>query len=283
MSNSEQIKAQMGAARRLIEDKRYGEALALLETVDHPKAREWEARLRSRIEPEKPKNEKRKNQPKKRLRNGLIGAIVVLVLGFCVVALLVAPSSEELAGTETVQAVAAAGTATVIALTPPTSTPEPSATPLPSATPTVTNTPLPTSTQEPEDAAMSILRGVIGPQRAVERVLVNDLVVTLRWELSGFSGPAARQQGDRDIVTLSCRLRDAGFDQQRYQLAGLITVYDTTTGNERTAEGIEVVVPPSVYQAFNCDNAIIIDIEAALRFSDDPDARYDVHRLLLES
>lgn len=38
-------KAKFAAAKELIDEKQYGEARAILKTIDHPTAREWEAKL----------------------------------------------------------------------------------------------------------------------------------------------------------------------------------------------------------------------------------------------
>lgn len=49
-------KAKFDAARELIQEKRYDEARALLASIDHPTAREWEAKInRLAPIPEKPK------------------------------------------------------------------------------------------------------------------------------------------------------------------------------------------------------------------------------------
>ena len=49
-------KAKFDAARELIQEKKYDEARALLSSIDHPTAREWEAKIdRLSPTPEKPK------------------------------------------------------------------------------------------------------------------------------------------------------------------------------------------------------------------------------------
>lgn len=48
-------KAKFAAAKELIDEKKYDEARAILKTIDHPTAREWEAKL-NRIAPLQPAN-----------------------------------------------------------------------------------------------------------------------------------------------------------------------------------------------------------------------------------
>lgn len=48
-------KAKFAAAKELIDEKQFDEARAILKTIDHPTAREWEAKL-NRIAPAAPKS-----------------------------------------------------------------------------------------------------------------------------------------------------------------------------------------------------------------------------------
>lgn len=149
---------KMLAAKELIQEKRYDEARAILQTIDHPTAREWLAKL-DKIAPAK------KDSRLKTLLLPRRGRSRVYWLGFVFFACFVCyafttfgqtigilPTTTELNVTRTLEAstqVAAHSTqeasqkatadaqATIIALTPPT------------ATATITDTPLPTNTQPP--------------------------------------------------------------------------------------------------------------------------------------
>lgn len=80
-------KAKFAAAKELIEEKRFDEARGILRTIDHPTAREWEAKIDKLNPPEKPKRgekipafpavkAKRKKAPKVkviRIGHGLLG------------------------------------------------------------------------------------------------------------------------------------------------------------------------------------------------------------------
>lgn len=48
-------KAKFAAAKELIDEKKYGEARAILRTIDHPTAREWETKL-DRLSPQATKS-----------------------------------------------------------------------------------------------------------------------------------------------------------------------------------------------------------------------------------
>lgn len=63
-------KAKMEAAKELIQAKQYTEARAILKTVDHPKAREWEAQL-DKVAPQR--------KPRKSRVGLLIFAVLVLI------------------------------------------------------------------------------------------------------------------------------------------------------------------------------------------------------------
>lgn len=47
-------KAKFDAAKELIQEKKYTEARTLLKGIDHPTAREWEAKLDAKIAADKP-------------------------------------------------------------------------------------------------------------------------------------------------------------------------------------------------------------------------------------
>lgn len=112
-------------------------------------------------------------------------------------------------------------------------------------------------------------------------LLVNENVVTARWHLSDLAAWAARHEATTHPPDIACRLRAAGFTGQTYQLTGLLAVVDAM-GNERDAEGVEVIIPPALHEQFNCENVVMINIENAVRVSSAPDAAFRLHPLLQE-
>lgn len=156
-------KAQLQAAKALIEEKRYDEARALLETIDHPTATKWLNQL-DKIAPV--------TKPAKKRRMSRRTYILVVALFVCFGIYLIGSNPEvarQVNATATARAVAAAGTEdaqnasragltqttaremTNIALTPSatfTATAVPTKTLIPSATmtSTIANTPAPTAT-----------------------------------------------------------------------------------------------------------------------------------------
>lgn len=72
-------KAKFNAAKELINEKKYKEARAILKTIDHPTARNWEQKLDA-ISPEEPDSFKKK--PKRTFRNilAILAVIFVMIL-----------------------------------------------------------------------------------------------------------------------------------------------------------------------------------------------------------
>jgi hypothetical protein len=119
-------KAKMEAARELIKDKHYKEARAILQTVDHPTAKEWIAKIDA-ISP-----------PSKSNAGPLVGLVAlaaVLCIGLGAVVFTQRYNIPQLAA--------------MLASDTPTPTYTPSATDTPSVTPTPTYTLTPTDTNTP--------------------------------------------------------------------------------------------------------------------------------------
>lgn len=104
-------KAKFAAAKELIDEKKYDEARHILRTIDHPTAREWEAKLNQLdqfvIPAEKgakPTKSKSKTKPKsrhgsKRIYNFTRGCLMVFVVLIGIA--IFAPSSKKPASTNT--------------------------------------------------------------------------------------------------------------------------------------------------------------------------------------
>jgi hypothetical protein len=89
-------KAKMLYARELISEKRYDEARAILNDVDHPKAREWLSRL-DQIAPSMQPHRKRLRLPRK--RTILLATIVGSVVCYAATLSTTPPSPSSLAPT----------------------------------------------------------------------------------------------------------------------------------------------------------------------------------------
>lgn len=162
-------------------------------------------------------------------------------------------------------------------------TPLPSNTPFPSDTPLPTNTPRPTLTptdvptrtpQEEAERAIKNTRGTGLRDQDVERVIVNDRVVTLRYRfLRHFSDTDEYlDQAQKDFGLIICNLLSKGFTTQTFQFTGLIPTVDSF-GNEGWSEGVEMILPADVAQQINCDNLEAVNFENIAE-------RYDIHPLL---
>jgi hypothetical protein len=83
-------KAKFAAAKELIAEKKYDEARRILKTIDHPTAREWEAKLDNLDQfvvpadtSKKASKKKSKPAPKtssRRIYNGVRGCLIVIVV-----------------------------------------------------------------------------------------------------------------------------------------------------------------------------------------------------------
>ena len=167
-------KAKFEAAKELIQEKKYDEARALLKTINHPTAREWEAKL-DKIAP--PRTTAFVYDPAKKVRNGSpnrLGCIGILIVAIVILIALLpnTPKSNQEAAvisSATPNLTQPKATKTVdttpIASATITDTPQPTDTPVPSATPTLTTTPSPVPTPSPLafDSATSGQQPVLGP------------------------------------------------------------------------------------------------------------------------
>ncbi len=148
-------KAKFAAAKELIDEKKYDEARAILRTLDHPAARDWEAKLDKIDPPFQPPQTiipAQMKPVKKPNPSGLRNIIIVTISIFLAIELFRAVSNSGsqpeptkdatsvamLYSTATAAQISENSTATVVALTPSatiTDTPIPSETPVPSSTP----------------------------------------------------------------------------------------------------------------------------------------------------
>lgn len=275
------FKEGMKEAGKLIKAERYQEAREKLAYVrklgEHPKLDEWLAHL-DKVDPvemvdaEKPK--------KKRWGKLKWGAIILFACcGLTLVAYVFTPqeikdeSSTRVAITQSYRE-----TQRALPTETATDTPVPSETPLPSATPTITNTPAPTSPPTVEELASIAFADVFGQPRVDEiaTLIVNDIVVTLRFPLTDFSAWSARREAELEFPNLVCALREQGLSNRTYQITGTIGVIDSF-GNSSIAEGVETIVPASVVSQINCEAAEMFQVNLA-----NIAERYDVNPLIQE-
>lgn len=164
-----------------------------------------------------------------------------------------------------------------------TDTPAPSSTwtdtPTITATATVTDTPAPSATPSLETLAMQAFADVFGASRVgdIELLIVNDLVVTIRFPLTDLSAWAARREAELRLPQLVCAFREKGLIDQNYQITGTIAVVDAF-GNTRQVEGVETIVPYDIVAQINCEAADQYNVNLEVIA-----ARYDVHPLLQDN
>jgi hypothetical protein len=127
-------KAKMEAARELIKDKHYKEARAILQTVDHPTAKEWIAKIDAIA-------------PPKRSGAGQLVALVALIVVLCAALGLIVYTQRY--NIPQLAAMLASATPTATLAPTLTVTPTLTTTPVPTETFTPTNTPRATETNIP--------------------------------------------------------------------------------------------------------------------------------------
>lgn len=160
----------------------------------------------------------------------------------------------------------------------PTETATPTLTATATATSTATDTPTITPTPSPEDIARQAFGSVFGNSRIeeIQTLVVNDIVVTIRFPLNDVSAYFIRKEAELEFPTLVCALRDAGLTNRNYQITGTMTII-TNTGQRAPAEAIETIIDSSMIARLNCEGS------PWMNFSVENIAeRYDIHPLLLE-
>lgn len=145
----------------------------------------------------------------------------------------------------------------------------------PSITPsaTITDTITPTSTPGLDDAARNAFTQAFGTDRELVRLIVNDIVVTIRFPLNNFSENAARSDAESGFVNLVCNLIQEGLVNRTYQITGTIDMINPETGSRSTAEGAEMILPAGAVTQVDCENRTSIDLEVVAE-------RFDWHPVL---
>lgn len=281
-------KAKFDAAKELINEKKYAEARAILKTIDHPTAREWETKI-DKLTPlpplvTKPIQKRRRPWPLLILGGSVLACILVYAVASN-------PAVQEMSrATSTAQAIARAATeqtilsinnetATVIALTPPTmtSSPEPSATNAPTSTitasPTVTETPLPTSTFTPtstpslEDQAREIINNVLAGGD-VERISITDIgspkLLAVDYPMPQIFDYRVDFAGT-EMLKIACALHGNGFtDDWRFQFSAMIDLVNKANGQTSRDDGLSGRVSTDTVAGWNCENVASMDPTFAL-------------------
>lgn len=276
-------KAKFQAAKELIDEKKYGEARALLKSIDHPTAREWEAKLDKLSPPQsigsnptQPAVKRRKSS-----RTGCLLLIAIVLVLFYATTLNSPPPSQPIPTvdpvTQTAQSVAMAATtaaqrasdnqtATVIALTPATATatitetPTSTGRPLPSAT--FTSTPTPSV----EERAKIVLEEVIGKGK-VERLSVLE-VGTPNLLAMDYPMPETLvyhpDAAGREMLKMACGLYAAGFTENwRFQFSAMINIVNTANGQTTRDDGLSIRVSSITVSGWNCANVDSMNPEFA--------------------
>lgn len=258
---------KLETAKDLFAQGQYRKARRNLVGMDHPTAE----KLLAKIDKELGGDGKQAKRP--RLRRVLIWATAAVTLLCCVTLLFLPPMEEapppptQAPETATAEAIVAANqTATQAALPTATFTLTPTITL--TFTPTLSRTPRPTLPPPPTATPLSpeaqVQRLLLLNDEETERIVVNERVVTVRWYLTDLMLRATRLEADREPPEFMCKLREAGYIEQTYQLTALVRTVDNL-GNPGQAEGVEVIIPPELHAQANCADPYVINLESAVR------------------
>lgn len=263
-----QIKAQLTAAERLIEDENYQEALDLLSTIQHREARQMEKRVKGMMRSQQKQATPQKAKPKRGCLKWVIifalGYLGLMIFGSVAGSLSFLPKTSDITATAIIEnqhinqtRVAVGATQTEVAYV--TATYEAG---LPTMTPS--RTPRPTATPSEEEMVKALVEGEIGRTRGV---VVDDIYpgqVSVEWQIrDNFTNDWIREGALDDAVKVICVLRDAGYAEQRYFLVGMFDMVDAT-GNSSNDRAMTLVVPPEMHSDINCDNQVMVDLQAAV-------------------
>ena len=102
-------------------------------------------------------------------------------------------------------------------------------------------------------------RGTVLSDNDVERVIANELVVTLRFELQ--KNDRARQ-ANSDFTLIACNLWANGFTYQTFQF--------TATMSGGQPEAVEMILPPTARELIDCENPESVSMALYAE-------RYDIH------
>jgi|GEM_PF-5642117 len=260
-------KAKFDAARELIREGQYTQARILLESIDHPQAKEWLIKLHDlevnairtvgvasskiKVSVEKPKRNK--------LRGCMVMIVAVLVLAAIGSAL---PRTPKAADATNVPTITPGGpTATI------------TNTPAPTATATITETPLPTVTMTIEEqmAALETQVREIARAKGVTLLMASAMpigspkVVALSFEMAqDFSGYSLEATG-REMLVVACALYAGGFNEDwNYTMQGMVDTIDRSTGKTDTQHGLSIRVLSQRVGTWDCANAELMDAEQAM-------------------
>ena len=251
-------KAKFDATKELIREGQYTQARILLESIDHPQAKEWLKKLHDlevnalktvgvspgsvKVSLEKPKRSK--------LRGCLyvVGAVVVLsAIGSAL------PRTPK---------------AAVPTITPGGPTATITNTPKPTATATITNTPVPTATPSLQDQVQSVIDEAVG-FADITRVSVIDVgspkLLAVDFDMmQGFSGYEVDFTANK-MLEMACALHQNGFAEDwQYQFSAMVDLIDRSTGKTSTDDGLTVRVKSSTVAGWDCANAALMDAERAV-------------------
>jgi hypothetical protein len=239
-------KAKFDAAKQLIREGQYAQARALLETIDHPQAKEW---LQKLGDLESKADNPRAAKPKGSRRRGCLYIVVALT-----VISLVAFAGQQRGGSP-------------LPVAAPTNTPG-------GPTATITNTPAPTATATMtatpgvEDQARSIMEAAaVGAK--ISRVSVIDVaspkLLSMDFDMfEGFNGYEVDFTA-RQMLKMACALYVNGFsDDWQYQFSAMVNLIDRSTGKTSTDDGLTTRVKSATVGGWNCANADQMDAAQAV-------------------
>lgn len=252
-------KAKFDAAKELIREGQYAQARMLLESIDHPQAKEWLKKLSNQeaasfvpLVPAK----------KKRRRGGCLGAVTGLACGVIVCTYAVTGNPLPKQDNSVVAAAATAVPTRVLY----TETPAPTATI--TETPLPTTTPEPSATPNPQDQAQAIIHEGVALAE-INSVSVVDVgspkLLAVEFNMmQGFSGYEVDYTG-KQILVMACALYQNGFAQDwQYQFSAMVDLIDRSTGKTSTDDGLTVRVKSETVAGWDCANAEFMDAKLAV-------------------
>lgn len=229
-------KAKFEAAKELIQEKKYSEARTILQTIDHPLAKEWLAKVDALSTPAVTFP---KVQPKKTKRRSPWLLLVLLGgIGCCLFAAITPRSTTP----QTEPTVSGASKAAI------------SKTDAPPATE------IPFLTQTTDQLILSAMANVVNQNDKVDYVGSDQ--VTVEFDLSDLSAHFALFDAQTYLPKIACALRTLNLKTKKYLIIGKLAAVDKF-GNTSRIVGATATIAPATLAQFNCKSDYGINIAKA--------------------
>lgn len=272
-------------AKLLIEQKKYNEARALLQSINHPMALDWIDRIdklqygdrppqQLTAQPIPPIPEHAPDRQPRRRNWLLLGCVIPSLVVCCTLGAL-ANFGSTLKGTPTITPTPSI-----------TRTPSITFTPSITSTPSMTYTVTATSTATPTVPLAQLTKAAAAQTAVVNAAatknapqVVHDLIqqalnkndvivlnvdsslIRVQIQLSDLSPEFAINDARGSFPKMACALRNGGFIKQDYEFRGMVPVSDAL-GNKSSDIGVSAIINSKVIAQLNCDNIDLINIQA---------------------